>query len=91
MDRLFRDLGFKIHFAVYVAVNLLLIAVNLLTDPHVLWFVWPLAGWGIGILAHGAAVYYTTRPLQPHLAHGRGAPPRPRRLRLLTPARSSGR
>ena len=60
MDRLFRDLGFKIHFAVYVAVNLLLIAVNLLTDPHVLWFVWPLAGWGIGILAHGAAVYYTT-------------------------------
>jgi hypothetical protein len=60
MDRLFRDLGFKIHFAVYVAVNLLLLAVNLLTDPHVLWFVWPLAGWGIGILAHGAAVYYTT-------------------------------
>ena len=62
MDRLFHDRGFQIHLAVYVAVNLLLIVVNLLTTPTVLWFFWPLAGWGIGILAHGAAVYYTSGP-----------------------------
>ena len=60
MDRLFHDRGFQIHLAAYVAVNLLLIVVNLLTTPTVLWFFWPLLGWGIGILAHGAAVYYTT-------------------------------
>ena len=60
MDRLFHDRGFQIHLAAYVAVNLLLIVINLLTTPTVLWFFWPLAGWGIGILAHGAAVYYTT-------------------------------
>jgi 2TM domain len=60
MDRIFGDLGFKIHFACYVAVNLLLIAINLLTTPNIIWFYWPLLGWGIGIIAHGTAVYYKT-------------------------------
>ena len=59
MKQLFEDTGFKIHFAAYVLVNLLLIAVNLLTTPNQLWFYWPLLGWGIGIIAHGAAIYYT--------------------------------
>jgi hypothetical protein len=58
MARLFGDLGFKIHFAAYVGVNLVLIAVNLLTTPHLLWFYWPLIGWGIGLIAHGAAISY---------------------------------
>jgi len=58
MKRIFRSTGFKIHFAAYVAVNLILLAVNLLTTPHVLWFYWPLLGWGIGVVAHGAAEYY---------------------------------
>ena len=49
----------KIHFTAYVLVNLVLIAVNLLTTPDTLWFYWPLIGWGIGIIAHGAAIYYT--------------------------------
>jgi cytochrome b subunit of formate dehydrogenase len=58
MKKLFDDLGFKIHFAAYVGVNILLIAINLLLTPKVLWFYWPLLGWGIGILAHGLAVHY---------------------------------
>jgi hypothetical protein len=69
MNRLFGDLGFKIHFAAYVAVNLLLIVINLLTTPGEYWFYWPLLGWGIGIVAHGLAVYYgggrRPRPGQP--------------------------
>ena len=60
LKRVFGDLGFKIHFAAYVGVNLLLIAINLLTTPDELWFYWPLLGWGIGIIAHGVAVYYTS-------------------------------
>ncbi len=58
MNRLFRSLGFKIHFAAYAGVNLLLLAINLLTTPNHLWFYWPLLGWGIGIVAHAAAEYY---------------------------------
>jgi uncharacterized membrane protein len=69
MDRLLGDIGFKIHFAAYVAVNLLLLVINLLTTPNELWFFWPLLGWGIGIIAHGAAVYYSgdrrARPARP--------------------------
>jgi len=73
MDRLFRNLGFKIHFGVYVAVNLLLLAVNLLTTPHILWFYWPLIGWGIGIVAHGAAVAYSSSRRLPARATPRHA------------------
>lgn len=49
--------GFFIHLAAYVAVNVLLVGVNLATTPDRLWFPWPLAGWGLGVLAHGVAVY----------------------------------
>ena len=54
MDRLFGDLGFKIHFAAYVAVNLLLVIINLLTTPHLLWFYWPLIELGIGLITRTA-------------------------------------
>jgi hypothetical protein len=49
--------GFYIHLAVYVGVNLLLIIVNLTRSPHYLWFKWPLFGWGIGIFFHGLSVF----------------------------------
>jgi 2TM domain len=65
MNRLIGDLGFKIHFGVYLAVNLLLAVINLLTDPSYLWFLWPLAGWGLGVIAHGAAIVYTGRRRAP--------------------------
>jgi hypothetical protein len=73
MDRLFRNLGFTIHFGVYVAVNLLLLAVNLLTTPNILWFYWPMLGWGIGIIAHGAAVSYSSSRRLPARATPRHA------------------
>lgn len=50
-------IGFRKHFIAFVVVNAALIAINLLTSPDVLWFVWPLLGWGIGVVAHFAAVY----------------------------------
>jgi hypothetical protein len=48
--------GFFIHAAVYVAVNLLLFVIWVVTDRDHPWFVYPLLGWGIGLAAHGAAV-----------------------------------
>ena len=59
MNAIFKDLGFKIHLGVYLGVNLLLAVINLLTEPQILWFLWPLAGWGIGIAGHAAAIYYS--------------------------------
>ena len=50
-------LGFRSHLMVYAIVNAGLLAINLTTSPGYLWFVWPMAGWGIGLLAHGFSVY----------------------------------
>ncbi|MBN9389884.1 MAG: 2TM domain-containing protein [Chloroflexi bacterium] len=51
-------LGFYWHLASYVLVNGLLIAIYLLTGPLISggavypWFIWPMFGWGIGLLFH---------------------------------------
>ena len=50
-------IGFYIHLAVYVGVNLLLIIINLTSSPQTLWFKWPLLGWGIGVFFHGLSVF----------------------------------
>ena len=50
-------IGFYIHLAVYLGVNLLLIIINILTAPEYLWFKWPLMGWGIGLFFHGLGVF----------------------------------
>jgi len=55
--------GFYIHALVFVLVNLGLVAINLAATPHRLWFVFPLFGWGIGLLAHGFAVFAVTSGL----------------------------
>jgi transcriptional regulator with XRE-family HTH domain len=49
--------GFYIHLVQYVVVIAALCAINLVTHPGKLWFVWPALGWGFGILAHAAAVF----------------------------------
>ncbi|HXX35933.1 MAG TPA: 2TM domain-containing protein [Thermodesulfobacteriota bacterium] len=50
-------IGFYIHLAVYIGVNILLIIINLLTSPQYLWFIWPVIGWGVGIFLHGTATF----------------------------------
>ncbi|MCL0091940.1 2TM domain-containing protein, partial [Dehalococcoidales bacterium] len=37
---------------VYALINAGLITLNLLVVPEVIWFFWPLLGWGIGITCH---------------------------------------
>jgi hypothetical protein len=49
--------GFYQHLTIYVLVNALLVVINLATSPRALWFYWPLLGWGIGIVVHGASVF----------------------------------
>ena len=44
--------GFNIHAVTFAAVNSLLLLINLIFSSGVLWFLFPLAGWGIGLLHH---------------------------------------
>lgn len=57
MRRVLDDHGLRIHLAVYFAVNVLLLVINLGVSPHKLWFFWPALGWGLGIAGHAFLVY----------------------------------
>ena len=56
--------AFFIHLGVYAAVNALLAYIDLTRSPEQIWFYWPLAGWGIGIVAHAVAVFGTHRAIE---------------------------
>lgn len=53
--------GFYGHAMVFVIVNLGLAVYNLATSPDRIWFIYTLAGWGIGLVAHGAYAMGTGR------------------------------
>lgn len=47
--------GFRIHLFVYLAVQVLLVATWWFTSNNgevMPWFIFPLLGWGIGVVAH---------------------------------------
>lgn len=51
--------GFYSHLAVYIVVNGMLVVIWALTshgEGHP-WFVWPMGGWGIGLVFHGLSVF----------------------------------
>lgn len=49
--------GFYGNLTAYIAVNLALMAMNLLTSPEHLWFFYPMLGWGVGVAIHGMKVF----------------------------------
>jgi hypothetical protein len=59
---------FYMHASTYVIVNLALAGVWLLTGGSYPWFLWPMIGWGVGVLFHGFAIAFhvdTTSPADP--------------------------
>ena len=56
-ERVQGKVGFITHLVIYLFVNGFLAVINLLTAPGNLWFIFPLAGWGLGLLIHGLRVY----------------------------------
>ena len=50
-------LGVIRHALTYLLVMALLVAVNLVSRGQHLWFVWPLLGWGFGLLSHALGVF----------------------------------
>jgi len=49
--------GFYRNLITYVAVNIFLIVINLITSPDNLWFYWVTIFWGIGIVLHTSKVF----------------------------------
>jgi hypothetical protein len=56
--RLKKQRDFRSHLLVYVLVNTLLVVIWVMTDPHgFFWPVFPIAGWGIGVIMNAWDVY----------------------------------
>lgn len=56
--RAFMKMGWYIHAAAYVAVNLMLVALAAASGRQ--WVVFPLLGWGLGLAIHGVVVFLVT-------------------------------
>jgi hypothetical protein len=63
-----KQLGFSIHRSVYVLTSVAMVAIWALTGAGYFWPVWPMLGWGIGVLSHGGACGSARRTA----AHGSG-------------------
>jgi len=49
---------FFIHLAVYIVVNIMLVLIWAFANGGGFpWFIFPLGGWGIGLLSHGLRVF----------------------------------
>lgn len=55
--------SFYTHLFIYIAVNIGLFLIDIITSPGALWFYWPLIGWGIGVAIHGLNVFGTEKLL----------------------------
>jgi hypothetical protein len=44
--------GFLSHLVAYVIINVFLAFINLYISPQIVWFIWSLFGWGIGLAFH---------------------------------------
>jgi len=58
--KIIRRRAFWLHFALWVATNAMLVVVWAVTGAGFPWFVFPLFGWGIGVVAHGFSAFLMT-------------------------------
>ena len=59
-DRVQEVKGFYAHAAMYLLANVALAVLNLATlakNDGIIWFVWPLIGWGIALAVHALSVF----------------------------------
>ena len=54
--------AFYLHLAIFVAVQLALVVIWGLAGAGYPWFLFPLMGWGIGLVAHGATAFLMSHP-----------------------------
>lgn len=60
--QILRRRAWYVHLAVFVAVQAMLIGVWALVGGGFPWFLFPLMGWGIGLVAHGATAFLMAHP-----------------------------
>jgi hypothetical protein len=54
--------AFYVHLSIYAATNLFLVVIWALTGGGHPWFLYPLLGWGIALVAHAASAFLLADP-----------------------------
>ena len=60
----------KIHIGVFIIVSILLLIINLLFTPLILWIIYPFFGWLIGVAEHSVAYILYARGVYPIAKRG---------------------
>ncbi|MFW9952249.1 MAG: 2TM domain-containing protein [Candidatus Thorarchaeota archaeon] len=63
-------LSVKIHVGVYIIVSLLLLGINILFTPSILWIIFPFFGWLIGVMMHTVAYLVYAKGVYPMAKRG---------------------
>lgn len=70
LKKIYFRLSVKIHFGIFIIINLLLLTINLIFTPTIIWFPYPLFGWLIGVAEHEAAYFIYARGIYPSSKRG---------------------
>jgi uncharacterized membrane protein len=54
-------IGFGYHLTAFLAINAVLIWINIDRYPEYFWAQWPLIGWGIGLMFHGLSIFLSSK------------------------------
>jgi hypothetical protein len=79
IKRLEEKRDFRTHVVTYVVVNSFLVGIWAATGAGYFWPVWPILGWGIGLVLHGWTVFgqrpITESDIETEMRRHRGVPP----------------
>jgi hypothetical protein len=64
VKRLRQQRDFRVHLVIYLAVNLFLVAIWWFAGPGFFWPIFPIFGWGIGVVANGWEAYGREKPTE---------------------------
>lgn len=59
---------FRVHLLIYALVNGMLVLIWAMTGANFFWPIFPIAGWGIGLVAHAMDVYWRHEPTESEIA-----------------------
>jgi hypothetical protein len=65
--------GFGYHLTAYLAINAILVWINMDMSPHQAWAQWPIFGWGIGLAFHGLSLVSSSNKMNKGFFYHLGA------------------
>lgn len=70
LKKIYFRMSVKIHFGIFVTINILLLIINLIFTPTIIWFPYPFFGWLIGVAEHTTAYLIYARGVYPSSKRG---------------------